>query len=130
MGNTCGVAGPGEDDDLDDAGASEAAGALHWVGLYLVSLTYGDDAEGGWWFDSGELVSDAALYEALGAFPAAFATHDAAEIHRTTMQRGLAGLNEGRRLKHSVLSTGVYEAHVMRAPALPRAFPEVRPHYA
>jgi len=36
--------------------------ALFWVACYLTSRSYGGSAEGGWWFDEGELVTDPDIY--------------------------------------------------------------------
>lgn len=116
--------------DLDEPGrAPWEAPCLHWTALFLVSLTHGGDEEGSWWFDSGELVTDPAFYARLGALPTAFLTIDQAQEHAARMAVGVDAQNEGRPPKHSVLSTGVYEVHVLEAPCLPLHWPETPPRY-
>ena len=63
------------------------------------------------------------------SFPAASFTDAEAGTHAARMSRDLDALNEGRTPKHSVLSRGVYEVHVLEAPVLPRYWPETPPRY-
>ena len=49
---------------------------LYWVATYLVTLSYGGPAAGGWRFESGELVTDPDIYRQLGNPPCAFFDRD------------------------------------------------------
>lgn len=104
---------------------------LWWAALWLVSLSWGGSEEGGegWWFDAGELVTDPDFYARLGTTPVSFLTDDEAQAHAIRMAERLPDLNDGRRPKSSVLSTGTYEVHVLHAPVLPLSFPENPPRY-
>lgn len=102
---------------------------LFWTAVWLVTQTWGGPEEGGWWFDSGELVTDPAIYARLGAFPASFGDYLEAHAHAETMARHLGALNRGRPPKHSATSTGVYETHVFDAPVPPVHWPETPPRY-
>ena len=44
--------------DMDPDAGSPQEPCLHWVALFLVTLSWGGIEEGGWLFDSGELVTD------------------------------------------------------------------------
>ena len=123
------TAAPGGDLDDNPDWAVAPAPCLRWVATFLVTLSYGGPAEGGWFYDSGELVTDPALYARLGALPAAFLGDAEAEAHAARMSEGIAALNEGRPPKHSVLSEGVYEVHVLEAGCLPLHWPEDAPRY-
>ena len=104
------------------------------VAIYLVELAHGGQEEGGWWYDRGERVD----HEMEGVHTAHLLTvfsvpegggEAAADGYRTVLQKLLDGtVNVGRRAKSSVLSAGVYEAHVYNGHP-PQHFPERRPHY-
>ena len=89
------------------------------VAFYAVDRCYGGPEEGGWWYDSGELVRLHRLFHSADA-----ATRAAARANRLLdlVQRVHARVD-------SVLYTGgryrscVFERHA------PAHFPEVRPHY-
>ncbi|NPD70281.1 hypothetical protein HN018_24225 (plasmid) [Lichenicola cladoniae] len=104
--------------------------ALYWIGLYLVVLDYGGPEEGGHWYPSGGLETDPALYRLLGHPPSAFFSDDEASTVLADMEANLPLLNAGRPPLHASTSKGLYELHVMHAPTLPRAFPDVGPRYA
>ena len=89
------------------------------VAVYLAELAYGGPEEGGWWYDTGELVK---LIRVFGDEDQAykFAARMNGKFDKT--------LNKGRRPKSSVLSEGVYEADVFEDYA-PKRYPERRPHY-
>ena len=115
--------------DLDPDAGSPQEPCLHWVALFLVTLSWGGIDEGGWFFDSGELVTNPGLYARLGVMPAAFLTEEEANAHCARMTLGTGSLNEGRRPKSSVHSEGEYEALVLEVPVLPRHWPETPPRY-
>ena len=52
-----------------------------------------------------------------------------AGTHAACVSRDLDALNEGRPPKHSVLSRGVYEVHVLETPVPPRHRPETPPRH-
>lgn len=115
--------------DEEDAEIEAAPSGLFWVAAYLTDRAYGGAEEGGWWYDASELATDPEIYRQLGLYPSAFAEEEAAQEYAARMSAGLSGLNAGRPPRHSVLSLGEYEVLVLQAPALPRYWPEARPHY-
>jgi hypothetical protein len=91
---------------------------LFYVAVYLVDRAYGGPEEGGWWYDTGDLVrvirttpSENKAYELAGR-----------------LNGHLRRLNYGRRPVSSVLSDGVYRAQVW-SDLPPKFYPETRPHY-
>ncbi len=108
---------------------SASVPALMWVACYLTSRSWGGPEEGGWWFDQGELVTDPGMYRTLGGTPRSFLAEDVACAYAARLRPKLAALNEGRPSKHSAISQGVYEIHVLQAASLPLGFPETRPRY-
>ncbi len=118
-------------DELTDeeAPATPPEPALYWTACFLVSQCFGDRAEGGWWFNQGELATTPDIYRTLGGTPRSFLAEDDACAYAARLRTKLAALNEGRPPKHSVASQGVYEIHVLQAASLPLGFPAVRPHY-
>jgi len=102
---------------------------LFWVALFLVTLSPGGPEEGGWWFDSGEVVTDPSLYARLGSHLAAFPTEEQAYAHCARMNERIGVLNEGRRPKSSVRSEGEYEVLVLELPMLPRHWPDTPPRH-
>ncbi len=103
--------------------------ALFWVACYLTSQSYGGSAEGGWWYDEGELVTDPDIYRTLGGTPRSFLTEHEADAHAAELAPKLVLLNQDRPPKHASTSRGTYEVHVLQAASLPVAFPAARPHY-
>ncbi len=103
--------------------------ALFWVACYLTSRSYGGAAEGGWWFDEGELVIDPDIYRTLGGTPRSFLTEHEADAHAAELAPKLVLLNQDRPPKHASTSQGIYEVHVLQAASLPVGFPAARPHY-
>ena len=106
-----------------------AASCLRWVAAYLATLTWGGSEEGGWFYNSGELVTDPALYAQLGVLPAAFLDDAGAEEHANRMGQRIDALNEGRPPKHGSSNLGVFEVHVLEAASLPLHFPDTAPRY-
>ncbi len=86
-------------------------------------------AEGGWWYDEGELVSDRDIYRTLGGTPRSFLTEQQADAYAAELVPKLAPLNQGRPPKHASASQGIYEVQVLQAASLPVGFPAARPHY-
>ena len=102
---------------------------LWWIALYLVDRAWGGSEEGGWWFDTGELVTDGAIYDDVGAWPQAVTSLDLARAHAQAMQmRADSTVNVGRRDIGSVLSTGRYSAEIMPTYP-PLRYPALRPTY-
>ena len=117
------------DDQVGDMPDLVPEQALFWVACYLTSRSYGGSAEGGWWFDEGELVTDPDIYRTLGGTPRSFLTEQEADAHAAELAPKLVLLNQNRPLKHASTSRGIYEVHVLQAASLPVAFPAARPHY-
>ena len=96
--------------------------ANYLVSVYDAALAYGGPEEGGWHYNRGELVRTVRVCR----------TEDAAYKYCRRLNERLRsrkfGPNHGKREKSSVLSDGVFEAHVHRHYA-PLNFPERRPHY-
>lgn len=92
------------------------------VAVYNAELGYGGPEEGGWWFDTGELVR---IVRTTAGEDRAYAY--ARKLNSKLRSREF-GPNKGRRDKSSVLSDGFYEAMVYRDNA-PKSFPDHRPHY-
>lgn len=111
-------AGPAESDT--DADSEPAFFA---VAPYLVWRQYGGPEEGGWYYDAGEPALEAWL-----PVPVICKTRAEAYAARDVMQEALdADANVGLRDKYSVLSSGVYEAHVSYG--YPHPFPVEQPFY-
>ena len=102
---------------------------LRWVAPYLVTVTWGGPEEGSWFYDSGELVTDPALYAQLGVLPAAFLDDAGAGEHATRMGQRIGALNSGRPPKHCSSNLGVFEVHVLEAACLPLHIPDTTPRY-
>ena len=89
------------------------------VAVYLVDRAFGGHEEGGWWYDTGQLVRIHRTYK----------DQDRARAKIARMNRLLdATVNKGRREISSVLSDGRYYAEVHEN-APPAFYPEHRPHY-
>jgi hypothetical protein len=110
--------------------AREANPPLQCVAVYLEDRQYGGPEEGGWWYDAGELVTDAAFYvDNLITPPMAYADPDVAAGVEVALQLLLdAGPNVGRRPTSSMASTGRYVARVEDFPP-PLRYPAETPHY-
>jgi len=92
------------------------------VAVYMAELGYGGPEEGGWWYDCGTLARIVRVFRS-----SARAYKFANRMNRKLEARNW-GPNEGKREKSSVLSEGVYEAHVYEDFA-PQGYPSVRPRY-
>ena len=114
---------------IDEENTTFPEPTLYWMACFLVSRCFGSEAEGGWWFDQGELVTDPGIYRTLGGTPRSFLAEDDAYAYAARLRPKLAVLNEGRPPKHVSISQGVYEIHVLQAASLPLGFPETRPRY-
>jgi hypothetical protein len=86
-----------------------------WVTLYLVDRAYGGPEEGGWWYDTGEVIATWPVPE-----------RDLAE-DIILMAKHAGYTNEGRRDIGSVLSDGIYEFTVDWEPG--QDYPQRTPHY-
>ncbi len=117
--------GPREDDGREMIPEQ----ALFWVAAYLTSQRFGGHAEGGWWFDEGELVTDPDAYRMLGGTPRSYLTETEADAYAFELESKLATLNVGRPPKDASTSRGVYEIHVINAASLPLMFPATRLQY-
>jgi hypothetical protein len=92
---------------------------VYIVAVYLCDRAYGGPEEGGWWYDTGELVR----------IIRTFKNEERAAAHATRMNSLLnVTINKGRRDISSVLSDGKYYAEVHENLA-PQHYPAVRPHY-
>lgn len=90
-------------------------GAQQWfVGVFSVGRSYGGAEEGGWWFDTGELVQQTAVN-----------SYEEAEELRTRLQAG--EFPETNR-SSSVLGGEDYRIAIAIKPH-PSHFPETVPHY-
>jgi hypothetical protein len=101
---------------------------LFWVGIYDVAQNYGGPEEGGWYYDSGSLVTNPVFYGDL--LPRCFTSRAEARAYLQQMEARAKEANraEGRRPKSSVLSRGEYEALIFED-ALPTGFPDECPQY-
>jgi len=117
------------DDQAGDMPDPVPEQALFWVACYLTSQSYGGSAEGGWWYDEGELVTDPDIYRTLGGTPRSFLTEQQADAYAAELAPKLALLNQDRPPKHASTSQGTYEVQVLQAASLPVGFPAARPHY-
>lgn len=96
--------------------------AIYLVAVYDSSLAWGGPEEGGWWYDAGSLARIVRL----------FRNADQAYLYARRLNKKLEsrtyGPNQGKREKSSVISDGVYEAHVCQD-HVPQFYPAERPHY-
>ncbi|PTD15932.1 hypothetical protein [Sphingomonas fennica] len=90
------------------------------IALYEIDRAYGGPEEGGWHFDTGELVRLLALAP----------TEDRAYALAERANRLLDRLQRHRRRVDSVLYNGGRHAAIVYEWIAPPAFPAVRPHYA
>lgn len=104
---------------------------LLFVAVYQIDRAYGGPQEGGWYYDTGILVSDPTVYRTLGIQPAVFASIDAAVAHRDRLAAAIerVGLNEGLHSPSSVLSEGEWHAAEVHEFPPPAFYPATRPHY-
>lgn len=113
------------------AEADRATKTLYFVAVYTRDRHFGGPEEGGWWYDAGELVTDATIYRQLGMTPASFTDLEEAKAYRGSMDAAIDGanLNEGKHTPDSVCSEGDWlEAHIEEN-GLPAFYPQRRPHY-
>lgn len=90
------------------------------VAVYLCDRAYGGAEEGGWWYDTGELVRICKV----------FGNCEMAVAYAQRMNARLkATLNKGRYDIGSVLSTGQYFAEV-KDDFAEKYYPECRPAYS
>ena len=92
------------------------------VAVYDAELAWGGPEEGGWWFNAGTLV------RVVRTFASENRAYAYSRRLNARLESRVIGPNVGKREKSSVLSDGVFEAHVYQNTA-PAGFPEVRPHY-
>ena len=95
---------------------------VHCIGVYLCNQAFGGREEGGWWYDTGQLVRIVKIFrreEKAWSY-----------VRRLNarLQSRKFGPNEGRREYSSVLSNGEYRAHIYEN-SCPDYFPSERPHY-
>ena len=95
---------------------------LYWVALYEVSQKYGGPEEGGWWYDTGDLITDPELY-AAGVFPQSFGHLCEARAGRERLQMSANVLNAKRRSHEPQYFAEIHER------SLPDFYPESRPRY-
>lgn len=89
------------------------------VAVYMVDRAYGGSEEGGWWYNTGDLVRTVKVFR--NESKAINYCRRFNEILDNT-------LNRGRRPISSVLSTGRYAAEMWDDHA-PKHYPECRPYY-
>lgn len=90
-------------------------GDVRFVNVHMVHRCYGGPEEGGWWFDTGELVE-------VWAMP----NEAAAKAKASALEMGEYS-NDDRRPLHSVCSNGVYRVTVSDTPG--QDWPERFPRY-
>jgi hypothetical protein len=97
----------------------------YWTAaVYLVDRVYGGHEEGGWWYNTSELVTDRHV-----PLPSYHHTNKEACIAANKMQLWCLQENDDRPSINSVLSEGIYEALVHRN-SLPPYLPRKRPYYS
>lgn len=89
------------------------------VAVYMCDRAYGGPEEGGWWYDTGELIRVINVFRNEGK---------AIEFCRRMNRLLRKTLNKTRRDIGSVLSEGQYFAEIHDNCA-PKYYPEVTPHY-
>lgn len=89
------------------------------VAVYMTDREYGGAEEGGWWYDTGDIVRTVKTFR-----------NEQKAINYCQRLNSILDktLNRGRRPTSSVLSTGRYAAEVWDNHA-PRFYPERHPHY-
>ncbi len=95
---------------------------MYLVSVYLEDLAYGGPEEGGWYYNTGELVRTVKLFRSEER-----ANDYCRRLNRKLRSREF-GPNKDRRDISSVLSEGIYSADVHEDFA-PRHFPERKPRY-
>ncbi len=89
------------------------------VALYKCDMAYGGPEEGGWYYNTGELIKVLKI----------FITEDKANMYAARAQCLIdLKINKGRREISSVLSEGRYFTEVYEN-LPPKYYPEQRPHY-
>jgi hypothetical protein len=94
------------------------------VAVYELDRAYGGPEEGGWWFDTGDLVRVMSVHKSEDAAYAA-----ARRINNLLDYRRWLGNPYTPRLSSVAYSGGHYAAEVFINRA-PESFPEERPYYA
>lgn len=92
------------------------------VAVYNADRAWGGNEEGGWWYDTGELL------RVVKAFRNEGRADDYCYRLNQKLKSRTFGPNRGRRDISSVLSDGVYTAEVHENFA-PKFYPERTPHY-
>jgi hypothetical protein len=87
---------------------------VFFVGVYDVNRNYGGPEEGGWWFDSGELIKTVVA-----------ANRTEAESVRDVLQNDYPH----SRKRYSVLGGEDYDIYIFEGKLPDPYFPEERPHY-
>ena len=87
-----------------------------FVNVYLIDRAYGGPEEGGWWFQTGQLIRMIPCRE-----------RDVERLQRR-VRRVVEAWNEGRRPISSVLSTGVYAMEISEEPGAD--YPTEQPYYS
>lgn len=95
---------------------------MYLVSVYLEDLAYGGPEEGGWYYNTGELVRTVKLFRSEER------ANDYCRRLNQKLRSREFGPNKDRRDISSVLSEGIYSADVHEDFA-PRYYPERKPHY-
>ncbi len=90
------------------------ANGLRYVNVYLEDRAYGGAAEGGWYFDTGQLVSSRAVFGEK-------------EAEALKVELSAEYSNDSRPEINSVLSEGQYAVYISTCSG--ESYPKHRPHY-
>ena len=106
------------DNDKDQSAGDELADVTPalYVNVYLIDRAYGGPEEGGWWYDTGELVRSTQCD-----------TEAAAEVKRAEEEAACNVENHGKPDISSVRSEGRYAVRVESEAGAD--YPAARPHY-
>lgn len=96
--------------------------ATHFIAIYETDRAYGGPEEGGWWFDTGELLEDEGVW--------AFDSWEAANAALPEIEAMVARRNkdEKRREPGSVLCDGWLAAQIVEG-VPEKEYPKHRPRY-
>ena len=95
---------------------------FHLVAVYLQDMAYGGPEEGGWYYETGQLV------RVVRGFRNEKAAYTYCRRLNQRLKSREFGPNSGRREMSSVLGEGEYWAEVY-ADQAPRSYPDGRPRY-
>jgi hypothetical protein len=101
---------------------NERKRVMHIVAVYDVDLSYGGPAEGGWWYDRGQLV------RIVRVFKNEDLAHAFCRRMNGHLNAGNWGPNAGKPERHSVIARGWISAEVHEDTA-PERYPDRTPHY-